>query len=334
MAEGVHTEAHARKVPRKYTRRQIVTGAAKLTGLSLVGLGSTLVRRAVLGSDRQSTSQETLQSGSSSNAKIATLENVVVESPSKKEAVAPNLFDVVFHDLSSRERQWVRSLVDSYKRIIRSKEEYPQMLSVTKKYEQDIRTQCSQRGILPQSGIGIIFIENGGGEDLVNEESEARGVAQFLEDTGSDFGLRIDVNWRQGGVDERSDPLKSIVAMGKYLQVHKRLFADDEGLAIWSYHAGAGNVMAALQAYFWDARGVVVGSYGLALADNDPGEVARIEKDVKELIVEFKTDVHKVLANQAVQEIIVPYLVDFSQTYPYQAVAAAELFEEEQVITV
>lgn len=133
--------------------------------------------------------------------------------PAKQEEIqkpAPILFEKVFHDLPQSEIQRIRETVNEYKRIIKAKAEYPAMLAVTKRYEDYIRAQCSGRGVLPESGIGIVFVENGGGEDKISDK-DARGVAQLLPDTARDYGMRVDYNWKTGGVDERaSDPKKAL----------------------------------------------------------------------------------------------------------------------------
>lgn len=239
----------------------------------------------------------------------------------------PILFEKVFHDLPQSEIQRIRETVNEYKRIIRAKAEYPLMLAVTKKHEEYVRAQCSERGVLPESGIGVVFIENGGGEDKISDK-DARGVAQLMPDTARQYGMRVDYGWKSGGPDERGNPQKSLQVMGMYLRDNKELFAGDEGLAIWSYHAGAGNVMSALREYFINNLGVDIGDWGHAIEIDSGRQARQIKAKVKDLIASHKVNVHQVLEDRAVKAKVVSSLDDFTETYVYQAVAAAELFDE------
>ncbi len=261
----------------------------------------------------------------------------VVATADKKETAGAVLFDRVFHDLSQQEKQEARKIVDNYKEEIKANGRYGAMLAVTRKHEEDIRRQCSERGVLPQSGIGIVFIENGGGEDVKNlEGSDARGIGQLMPDTARDYGMRVEYDWKEGGVDERAVPQKSIKVMAMYLRDNKRILADDEGLTIWSYHAGIGNVMWALRVYFMNILGVDIGDLGVAIERNNRPKADQITSKVKELIESKGVSLHLVLQDKAVQNIVLPPLnkkaqTEKTETYPYQAVAAAELFEEEKL---
>ena len=69
----------------------------------------------------------------------------------------------------------------------------------------------------------------------------AKGLWQFMYQTGKSYGLRID-SW----TDERMDPVKSTEAAAKYLKEAYSVFGD-WNLAIASYNCGLGNVNKAIR---------------------------------------------------------------------------------------
>jgi peptidoglycan lytic transglycosylase D len=80
--------------------------------------------------------------------------------------------------------------------------------------------------------------------------TKAKGVWQFMRDTGLENGLRQD--WY---IDERSDPEKATVAAAKYLSMLGKLFDGDWHLALASYNGGPGRLQNAIkfgkQTDFW-----------------------------------------------------------------------------------
>lgn len=163
----------------------------------------------------------------------------------------------------------------------------------------------------------------------MNESSGAIGVAQFLPDTARQYGLIVnDV------IDQRTDPVLSIDAAGRYLRDHKALFAGDEGLTVWSYHAGVGNVFRAMRVYFIDKYGEDIGDYAQTIVDDDPRAREKVEADAHKMMKKDKLDIHKLLSNQAVQEKVTSGLDDYSASYPPSVVAAVELLHEHEKDTV
>jgi membrane-bound lytic murein transglycosylase D len=80
--------------------------------------------------------------------------------------------------------------------------------------------------------------------------TKAKGVWQFMRDTGLENGLRQD--WY---IDERSDPEKATIAAARYLSMLGKLFDGDWHLALASYNGGPGRLQNAIkmgrQADFW-----------------------------------------------------------------------------------
>lgn len=72
-------------------------------------------------------------------------------------------------------------------------------------------------------------------------KTKAKGVWQFMRDTGLENGLKHD--WY---IDERSDPRKATIAAAKYLKTLYRMF-EDWHLALASYNGGPGRVQRALR---------------------------------------------------------------------------------------
>lgn len=82
----------------------------------------------------------------------------------------------------------------------------------------------------------------------------ATGLWQFMFTTGKQFGLDV-----SSYVDERSDPLRSTEAAGKYLASLYRIFGDWD-LALAAYNSGPGNVTKAIRRSggyknYWNIRG-------------------------------------------------------------------------------
>ena len=233
-------------------------------------------------------------------------------------------FEEVFKGLDSQSLWEAHSTVDEFKKLWKSKVEYPDIVHVVKKNERFIRKEMADRGLLAESGEGIVFVENGGGEDKTNATSGARGVAQLMKKTALSYGMRVDDD-----VDERANPIKSIEVMAKYLRDHKKIFAGNEGLTIWSYHAGVGNVMQALQVYFLDTVGIDIGDYGRAIADDNEDRRVEIERMVAKLIPMYKVNVHRLFSNRKVNDQVISKLEDMTQTYVYHVVAGVELLSQE-----
>lgn len=296
----------------KPTRRKFLGDSAKIAA-GAVGLfsASSLVRSMTLPSN-----------GGTKDSSLRVTTGEIAKA--KEIAVKESLFDAVFNNLNETQKKIARAEVDKFKfRIHEKKDFFQEHMFIPRKYEKEIREAAVRNGLSADSLTGVISIENGGGEDITNEDSGARGVGQFREDAGRRFGLIRDK------IDDRGDPVKSIKATGEYLADLKNTFGGDIGLAIWGYHAGEGNVMRALRIYFISTLGEDVGDYQ-AVFNKDAKKRESIENRVRELIVKHKVSVHKVFSDTATFEGFVSKLDDYSSTYPYQAVAAAELFGEEK----
>lgn len=297
---------------RKLKRREFLSDSAKIVA-GAVGLFSTssLVRSMTLPSN-----------GRFKDSPLRVTTGEIAKG--QEVAVNESLFDAVFNNLNETQRNQARGEVDKFKfRIHEKKDFFQEHLSIPRKYERLLRETAIMNGLKEELLIGVISIENGGGEDITNEDSGARGVGQFREDAGRRFGLIRDK------IDDRGDPVKSIKASGEYLAKLKDFFGGDNGLAIWGYHAGEGNVMQAFRIYFLNTLGEDVGDYQ-AVFNKDAVKREKIESRIKELIVKHKVSVHKVFSNGAAFDQFISKLDDYSSTYPYQAVAAAELFGEEK----
>ncbi len=234
------------------------------------------------------------------------------------------IFDTVFHGVEGELKVQARQEVDHFKSKIAAKSDYVSAhQAIPLRYERQIEQTALAYGISKDALMGLISVENGGGTDITNKSSGARGVAQFLPDTARQYGLRVNSEF-----DERTNPDKSIAAAGKYLEIHKALFGGDEGMAIWSYHAGAGVVTRALRVYFLDVHNVDVGDYVDAIVTNNPTARENFEAKIKEMMIKDDLDVYKLLKNKAVEEQVVKDLEDFSGTYPLAVLAAGELLRD------
>ncbi|HUO85112.1 MAG TPA: transglycosylase SLT domain-containing protein [Thermoanaerobaculia bacterium] len=106
----------------------------------------------------------------------------------------------------------------------------------------------------------------------------AHGLWQFMEETGREYGLRVD--W---WIDERADPVRSTRAAARYLKDLHRMFGDWP-LALAAYNGGPGRVRRALASHdavtFWElsekqalpreTRGYVPTFYATLVLVSDP----------------------------------------------------------------
>lgn len=306
-ASGVETKVFPTK--RRMSRRQFIKGGARrLGGLTVV---ATAAATGVL--DKVITSGEPKARATDH---LSLLSITKVEPFEAKAEIAekppPTFFDRVFPNLPQPERQQARSIVEEMKTtVLKSNPSYQEMLKVAQKYEGEIRKRAQQIGVPDDLLLGMIFVENGGGEDEINVESGARGIAQLMEETGREYGLRVDPNWREGDFDERANPLRSLDGMAAFLKDHLGKFAGNLGLTLWSYHAGIGNVYKALSLYAQATEGIQIGDL----------------KDETTRVGQYS--LHQVLFHPHVKP-FADSLKDESSFYPYKVVAAVELFEKER----
>jgi membrane-bound lytic murein transglycosylase D len=144
---------------------------------------------------------------------------------------------------------------DAVDRHIRSftgpkRDVFARWLSRAKKYEPTIR-EILRKNDLPEDLVYVAMIESGFNMKACSR-AQAMGPWQFMDDTGRQYGLRVDY-W----VDERYDLEKSTVAAARYL---KKLF-DQFGcwyLVAASYNAGENRVRRAMEngrtKDFWELR--------------------------------------------------------------------------------
>ena len=236
----------------------------------------------------------------------------------------PDLFNEIFHDLDPVQKVRAQAEVAKFKQRILDKATYQEEhLDIPFQYKDIIEQTAHDYGISVDTLMGLIGTENGGGTDKINSNSGARGVAQFMPETAKQYKLMDDK------VDHRGDPVLSIDAAGRYLRDTKSLFAGDEGMALWSYHAGPGNVYTALRIYFYDVNHENINDYGAAITNDNAVDREYIERRTKELIIQDELDISKLLANPKVMEFTAT-LKDYSETYPATVVAMSQIIKEHQ----
>ena len=176
-------------------------------------------------------------------------------------------------------------------------------LGVVQKHEEAIRKEAKAKNIPEEAALGVAFLENGGSETAVSSAGAA-GIFQLMPQTMIAMGY---------SPVERNDPEKSIKAGLKYLKQNYDHFGD-LGLAVWSYHAGEGNVCKAVKIHA-AANGV-----GLPSCFENP-------KSTRNYISENNLTINALLSNSAVQKQLTSRLSDESDGYPYKVMASSHLFE-------
>lgn len=308
------------------TPARFARGAAAGTVIGLVahGVGGEVVDHVTANVDNGRAIVTVVKAEENNTKSDKSSENQLLQNPEKNNT--SDLFDIVFHDLSPQQYQEARLWVADFKERIREKPGYEkEHREIPQQYKEVIREAADAYGLPFEMLYGIIAIENGGGPDITNEDSQATGVAQFLPETARQYDLKVDKNQ-----DQRKDPVLSIDAAGRYLRDHKALLGEDIGLTIWSYHAGIGNVYNALNEYSLDKYGVGIGDYGQAIVNNDRDARIDVEKKAAELIKRDKLDYFKLISNPAVKTNIIPDLHDYSETYVPSVLALIELENERE----
>ncbi|MBI3341530.1 transglycosylase SLT domain-containing protein, partial [Candidatus Curtissbacteria bacterium] len=298
--------------PRQVSRRSFLRAIAATVGVSAaVPTGVGFLR----GLTRVSASQD---------VKVALIpkDTGIAEQQQKEDQVLETVF--------GSDKQQARARVDEIKSDILSQPGFGDMyLAMPKKFENHIREQAKLNGLDGDVVMGVVGIENSGGEDVIGDQGAARGVMQLWEDTARDQGLVVN-----NKVDERADPYKNIAAGVQTLGSHKKILGGNEGLAVWAFNIGFGRVMKSLQLYFADIKHYNIGSYSYAIEKQDPVLRQKIEKDAARLIRETGVSPHKILANPVAQEYLSGELYPHFEDYSYKVAAIAQLLQEQPKVYV
>ena len=223
---------------------------------------------------------------------------------------------VMFPSLSAAEQDQVENLLRQQVRLIVSKPNFDQSLSVTKKYKNAIRKQAGQKKFPQDLALGVALLENGGAEDAVSSAGAA-GIFQLIEGTAKTLGLKIDDT-----TDERLDPEKNIAAGVSYLDKNLQTFSDP-GLAVWGHHAGTQNVAKALKIYLQSLG--ETDAYDFVEAVN-LGKLDRAKYVWRAYVTKDGLNIHKLLSSPALGPFL-EGLSDETELYPYKVAAASILFE-------
>ena len=304
-------------------------GSGKVLPLALAAVGTIAAGRGIANDIGRSISGESQDNGVSvtflPQEPQTPQENKTIEVENVQ--TSQGLFEKVFGNLDEAQKAQARQEVDMFKDRIAAKPGFFQEhMAIPLKYQKSMEEAAKAYGISREAISGIGSVENGGGEDVTNKISGARGIMQFLPDAGVENGLIINP---EISVDQRANPEKSIAAAGRYLEKNKALFGGNEGLAIWSYHAGAGVVFEALRVYFLDVKHIDIGDYVAAIENKDPIARANVERMAKEQIGKGDFNIYKLFKNKAVQDKVLSRLHDYSDTYLDQVIAASELLKDQ-----
>ena len=298
----------------KITRRNFLIGVGGLALLGGLNRASQAVKDRLDGSTEKSSSRV----GQEADFRLERVreDKETLKSPK-------SMFDEVLGELPQKDKGVARSIVDEMKHeVLYPHSSFEELLEVTRKNETFIRQAARDFDFPEELALGIVFIENGGGQDETSFAG-ARGPAQLMPETAKRYGLVVNDE-----IDQRTDPDKCFRAMCNYLQDMRKMFGNDLGIAIWGYHAGEGNVFDALWVYFKDVEGADLGNF---LAATSSEEAQAIAKAYSEKITQGKVNVHKILANEAVKSKVLNFLGDETELYVYKAVAGAEIIKEQSL---
>jgi len=115
----------------------------------------------------------------------------------------------------------------------------PRLSILSFQYFPLVEYQLKVRG-LPE-GLKYIPVIESGLDTLAQSPTGAKGLWQFIPETGEYYGLIINE-----GLDERSDPEKSTIAACAYLKYLYSIFGDWQ-LSLLAYHSGPSTVKNAIR---------------------------------------------------------------------------------------
>ncbi|OGE84906.1 MAG: hypothetical protein A3J48_02220 [Candidatus Doudnabacteria bacterium RIFCSPHIGHO2_02_FULL_46_11] len=228
----------------------------------------------------------------------------VTRSAAQASELTNDVAALVFGENFDNRNEMERIIEDKIK-FVATRKAFMPSLYVVAKHESEIRNVARSKNIPENVALGISFLENGGSETAISVAGAA-GIYQLMPGTARGQGMRVDRYQ-----DDRLDPNKSIEAGLSYLLGNYRTLGD-WGLAIWSYHAGAGNVCKAVKIYAEAIHGETLGVCGTAIG---------------QYVKQHAITVHTILSNKAVQARLTDKLKDDSAGYAYKVVATSRLFE-------
>lgn len=223
---------------------------------------------------------------------------------------------IIFPNASKAQEDVVENLLRQQVRLIVSKPNFDQSLSVTKKYQSEIRKQAGQKKFPESLALGVALLENGGAESAVSSAGAA-GIFQITAPTAKTLGLKV-----EEGEDERLEPEKNIAAGVSYLDQNLELFSDP-GLAVWAHHAGTQNVAKALKIYLQSLG--EADAYDFVEAIN-LGKLDRAKYVWRSYVTKENLNIHKLLSSPALGPFLAG-LSDETELYPYKVTAASIIFE-------
>lgn len=244
--------------------------------------------------------------------------------------IKQSLFESVFGGLPQKDKEEVRRKVEEMKLSIGKLEDYDLMQGFQKSYGDRVSEIAKKYRLLPQTLFGMILIESGGDGTLISE-ADAKGIAQIVDETARVYSEKYSKVYKEdinANGDFRENPYLSTIVMAMYESDLKRIFGENDGLAILAYNWGEGTMMEALRIYFKNTTGADIGDYHSTLSDRSDVRRLAIEDAADQLIIATKLNVHQLLSNPVVQREVVSRLrKPEGSIYVYKAVAAAELFE-------
>jgi len=90
-------------------------------------------------------------------------------------------FDFITHDLSQVEKGVARSIVDEMRyEVLEKHPSFDGMMAVTRKFEGNIREAAQAFNFPEDLALGIVFIENGGAEDLTSPAGARTSLFSFF----------------------------------------------------------------------------------------------------------------------------------------------------------
>ncbi len=261
-----------------------------------------------------------------------------VESDLYKKFAAQRMMSWMNMDkLSSQDAQSLNQQIQQMKKVIEGNPSFDGMKKVIQTHTDDLiafsldpnktpfGTDPSVKlsPIQPEVALSLSLIENGGAEHMTSSVGAADDM-QVMPDVLAEGLTEINIKTEDFNKLGRDEQAKVRRFIGVRKIARDRDLFGDYGLAVWSYHAGPGNVYHALRLYFKDKTGKDYGDLDEKLGKKD----IDIYSEYRDLIKNNNLNLFTLFQDAKVNDFL-NSLSDETNLYTWKAIAANEIINRD-----